>query len=118
MPSAITSGRKVQLLLHHRHFRTLIFFRLVHDFFQPQPIKDASAFLLRLIIHDWADPSVKKNLRASAVAGTKLVVVDCIVPYSCQAALTKEIPGAALTPVPAPLSIAKSRQGEQYCISV
>jgi len=79
---------------------------LAHDFFQPQPIKVASAFLLRLIIHDWADPYAKKilkSLRASATPETKLVIVDCIVPYSCNTTITEDIPGAVLSPVPAPL---------------
>lgn len=78
----------------------------MHDFFKPQPIKNAAAFLLRFICHDWADPYAKKilkSLRASATPETKLVTVDCIVPYSCSAAITEEIPGAALPPVPAPL---------------
>ncbi|KAE9386357.1 O-methyltransferase [Gymnopus androsaceus JB14] len=91
MPSAITSGR-VQLQ--------------VHDFFHPQPVKDASAFLLRSILHDWADPYVQKilkSLRAAATPETKLVVVDAIVPYSCIAEVTSAIPGAALEPAPFPL---------------
>ncbi|KAE9393796.1 S-adenosyl-L-methionine-dependent methyltransferase [Gymnopus androsaceus JB14] len=91
MPSAISSGRvKLQ----------------VHDFFQPQPIKVALAFLLRFIMHDWADPYAKKilkSLRASATPETKLIIVDCIVSYSCNAAITEDIPGAVLPPVPAPL---------------
>ncbi|KIK51637.1 hypothetical protein GYMLUDRAFT_78142 [Collybiopsis luxurians FD-317 M1] len=91
MPSALDSGRvKLQ----------------VHDFFTPQPVKGASVFLLRSILHDWSDPYVKKilnSLKESATPETKLVVVDAIVPYSCPAAVTEGIPGAALDPVPSPL---------------
>lgn len=57
-------------------------------------------------MHDWADPYAKKilkNLRESATPDTKLVTVDCIVPYSCPATITEEIPGAALPAAPPPL---------------
>ncbi|KAF9007925.1 S-adenosyl-L-methionine-dependent methyltransferase [Cyathus striatus] len=65
-----------------------------HDFFAPQSIKDASVFLLRFVIHDWADPFAKKilnNLRDSAAPDTKLVTVDVVVPYTCHADITDTI---------------------------
>jgi hypothetical protein len=41
----------------------------VHDFFKPQPVKNASVYFLRSIIHDWPDAEAKKilkNLREAA----------------------------------------------------
>ncbi|KAF8991936.1 O-methyltransferase [Cyathus striatus] len=55
----------------------------IHNFFDEQPIKDASVFLVRFIIHDWADPialQILRRLRAAATPETKLVTVDVIVP--------------------------------------
>ncbi|KAF8990766.1 O-methyltransferase [Cyathus striatus] len=78
----------------------------VHDFFGPQPITGASAFLLRFIMHDWADSyasKILKNLRAVATPDTKLVSVDVIMPYTCKASITDEIPGASLPVAPEPL---------------
>jgi hypothetical protein len=41
-----------------------------HDFFTPQPILDASIFLLRVVLHDWPDSFARKillRLREAAV---------------------------------------------------
>ncbi|KAF8056551.1 S-adenosyl-L-methionine-dependent methyltransferase [Lyophyllum atratum] len=57
-----------------------------HDFFTPQPITNASVFILKQILHDWADPysaKILKALRAAAKPDTKLVIVDNIVAYAC-----------------------------------
>ncbi|TFK38801.1 O-methyltransferase [Crucibulum laeve] len=78
----------------------------VHDFFQPQPIRDATTFLLRFVTHDWADNLAKQilqHLRDAATPETKLIVVDVIVPYTCRASITDQIPGAAVPSVPEPL---------------
>ncbi|KAJ6601633.1 O-methyltransferase [Mycena sp. CBHHK59/15] len=76
-------------------------------FFQAQPIKNAAAFLLRWILHDWADPlaiHILKHLRDAATPETKLVTVDTIVPYTCcDTSVTESIPGAVIPPAPAPL---------------
>ena len=59
---------------------------LVHDFFEPQAIKEPAAFVLRFVIHDWADgPSIKilKNLRAAAKPDTRLVIFDSLMPHVC-----------------------------------
>lgn len=56
--------------------------------------------MLRLIMHDWADPYCKtilKHLRDAASPETKLVVVDSIIPYTCHgASILDEIEGAKL----------------------
>ncbi|KAJ7851072.1 O-methyltransferase [Mycena olivaceomarginata] len=79
----------------------------VHNFFTPQPIKNAAVFLLRWIMHDWADPfsiEILRHLRQAATSDTKLVTVDIILPYTCSdTCVTNRIPGAARAPAPAPL---------------
>ena len=83
---------------------------VVHNFFEPQPIKDADVFLLHMIIHDWSDKyciQILKNLRKVAVVGkTTLVIVEAIMDHACE---VKEIympvkeTGAVVKPAPAPL---------------
>ncbi|CAA7268218.1 unnamed protein product [Cyclocybe aegerita] len=82
-----------------------------HDFFQPQPIKDASVFLLRFVIHDWADKYAKEImclLRASATPRTKLLLLEFVVPYTCNAGADGKgkysyVPGAEDDQPPYPL---------------
>ncbi|KAJ6605378.1 O-methyltransferase [Mycena vulgaris] len=79
----------------------------VHDFFSAQPRSNVSVFLLRWIMHDWADASaveILKNLRAAATPDTKLVTLDIILPYTCgDTCITDTIPGARRPSAPAPL---------------
>ena len=60
-----------------------------HDFFSPQPIRNADIFLLRNILHDWPNAKaveILRRLREAAVPGkTKLVVIDAVVGYACAA---------------------------------
>jgi len=78
-----------------------------HDFFEPQPIKNASVFLLRAICHDWPDAfvvKILKHLRDAAQPHTKLVVGDHIIPYACvDDTEASNLPGAAKTLAPKPL---------------
>jgi len=56
-----------------------------HDFFKPQPVKNAAAFFLRYILHDWPAEKAKlilKALRHSATPNTKLILMENIVPYA------------------------------------
>ncbi|KAF7353515.1 S-adenosyl-L-methionine-dependent methyltransferase [Mycena sanguinolenta] len=66
-----------------------------HDFFTPQPVRNASVFFLRYIVHNWSDPYARKiltHLRDAANPDTTLVVVDHILPYACpQEALPPDI---------------------------
>jgi hypothetical protein len=86
---------------------SLTHFYAGHDFFTPQPIKDAAIFFMRFIIHDWPDAYAKKilsQLRASAQPTTKLLLMDNIVPYaSPSAGEFPDISGSDVTPVPSPL---------------
>jgi hypothetical protein len=70
----------------------------VHNFFEPQPVKDAAVYFMRVVIHDWPDVTAKEilaNTRKAAGKDSKLVLFDCVMPYAC------ETPGAP--PVPSPL---------------
>jgi hypothetical protein len=79
----------------------------VHNFFTPQPLKNAAVFLLRWIMHDWPDTfavQVLQHLREAAAPETRLVTVDIILPYTCNdLCVTNRIPGAARTLAPVPL---------------
>ena len=80
-----------------------------HDFFQPQPIKNASVFLVKQILHDWPDAYTSKiltKLREVAQRETKLIIIDNIVPFACHdpsADEGKGIPGAVPKEAPQPL---------------
>ncbi|KAF7304523.1 Methyltransf-2 domain-containing protein [Mycena chlorophos] len=82
----------------------------VHNFFDPQPIRDADVFLLRLVAHNWPDRELEKILRRlrdaakpTGTGETRLVMVDKIV--SSAARSTPSLPagdasGKALAPLP------------------
>ncbi|KAM6501378.1 S-adenosyl-L-methionine-dependent methyltransferase [Amanita muscaria] len=94
MPSALQSGR-VKLE--------------AHDFFKTQPQKDASVFILKHILHNWADDyslTILKHLRAAATPPkTRLICIDAILPYACRDAASSAggIPGAVTVEAPEPL---------------
>ena len=84
-------------------------FSTEHDFFKPQPIRGAAAYLLKSIIHDWSDPyasQILKRLREAAEPHTKLLIIDRILPYACRVpedADMAKVPGYKLEEVPEPL---------------
>ena len=59
---------------------------LQHSFFEPQPIKDAAAFLIRQCTHNWADRDVVTIFKSfvpgleSSSASTPLLINDIIIP--------------------------------------
>ncbi|KAJ3569053.1 hypothetical protein NP233_g5308 [Leucocoprinus birnbaumii] len=58
----------------------------VHDFFAPQPVKQAAVFLLRVVLHDWPDDFARRillHLREAATPRTKLLLGDFILPLAC-----------------------------------
>ena len=79
------------------------------DFFDTQPKLPTTpdVFLLRTIVHDWSDKySIKllSNLRAAAGPNTKLVLIDSIINYACEAPSETTLLGKGNEPkVPAPL---------------
>lgn len=69
------------------------------DFFEAQAIKNPAVFVMRFIVHNWADdPIIKilKHLRAAAKPDTRLVIFDTLMPHVCA------VPGG-LPPPPSPL---------------
>ncbi|KAI0795374.1 S-adenosyl-L-methionine-dependent methyltransferase [Irpex lacteus] len=81
----------------------------VHNIFSPQPVQNASVFIVRAIMHDWSDDycvKILSHLRAAATPHTQLMVIDSILPYACRNdEQSLDIPGAKdCQPVaPAPL---------------
>ena len=72
----------------------------------PQPVKNASVFLLKQILHDWSDKyctKILKQLRAAAAPSTKLLLLENIIPHLCHDPNVEGIPGAAPREAPAPL---------------
>ncbi|KAF7291760.1 Methyltransf-2 domain-containing protein [Mycena chlorophos] len=76
-----------------------------HDFFTPQPITDADVFVLRYITHNWQDDKVVRilqHLRDAAKPGTRLVLIDDVVPAAARSSDSE--PDLNARPVaPAPL---------------
>ncbi|KAH6904164.1 hypothetical protein BKA70DRAFT_1565905 [Coprinopsis sp. MPI-PUGE-AT-0042] len=83
----------------------------VHDFFTPQPIRNASIFLLRVVLHDWPDDHARRilaHLREAAAPDTKLLLADFVLPLACAETLSNDsglrgIEGARSALAPAPL---------------
>lgn len=59
---------------------------LQHSFFEPQPIKDAAAFLIRQCTHNWADHDVVTIFKSfvpgleNSSSDTPLLINDIIIP--------------------------------------
>lgn len=118
-PAAVESGR-VQLqgkptCSDHNFLEELLKLCLAHDFFTAQPVQKPGVFLLRMILHDWSDQYCVKilvELRKAAGPMTQLLVVDSTLEYACEdTTLTRDIPGAAIPPPPAPLLANKGAAG-------
>ncbi|KAI0697896.1 S-adenosyl-L-methionine-dependent methyltransferase [Cytidiella melzeri] len=79
----------------------------VHNFFDPQPVREPAVFFMRMILHDWSDEyclKILRQLRAAAGPHTKLIVSDNVLGYACEETdSVKDIPGGAWNPAPAPL---------------
>jgi O-methyltransferase domain len=56
---------------------------MVHDFFEPQPVKGADLYLLRWILHNWPDAYAVKiiqNLISALKRGARILVVEHVMP--------------------------------------
>jgi 6-hydroxytryprostatin B O-methyltransferase len=57
---------------------------MAHDFFTEQPVNDADVYLLRQILHDWADDAAVKILKGIVPAlqkeGSRILIMDQVVP--------------------------------------
>ncbi|KAF5387585.1 hypothetical protein D9757_006611 [Collybiopsis confluens] len=57
-----------------------------HNFFDPQPIRNASVFYLRTILHDWSDThaiSILRHLRNAAQPRTRLIIAEHLLISAC-----------------------------------
>ena len=83
--------------------------KALHDFFTPQPIVDASIFMIRAVFHDWPTSYPKRilmQLRPVAQPTTKTLIVERIVSYTTKAELpssTQNITGRDKPERPFPL---------------
>lgn len=72
-----------------------------HDFLTPQPVEGAAVYLMRFIIHYWADKEsivILSHLRKVAKEQTKLILVEQLVQPLCPVNQIEEVnvPGATL----------------------
>ncbi|KAA1468514.1 O-methyltransferase [Dentipellis sp. KUC8613] len=78
-----------------------------YDFIhEKQPVKNADVFIIRAILHDWADEycvTILRSLREAATPTTRLLVIDNIISYASQEEDVQDIPGAKGPQPPAPL---------------
>lgn len=54
-----------------------------HDFFKPQPVKDADAYFFRLVFHDWPDQEcteILRNLVPALKNGASILICDSVLP--------------------------------------
>ncbi|KAK0235425.1 S-adenosyl-L-methionine-dependent methyltransferase, partial [Armillaria nabsnona] len=82
----------------------------VHDFFTPQPIRNAAVYFLRVILHDCPDSFAQRillRLREAAADDTKLVITDFVVLLACEDDFSSKggngVIGAETTLAPPPL---------------
>jgi 6-hydroxytryprostatin B O-methyltransferase len=67
---------------------------VAHDFFQEEDIRDGDVYLLRQIIHDWPDDSavkILKNVVSALKKGSKIVIMDQVVPAPGQRPRLEEL---------------------------
>ena len=109
MPGALQSGRVTlqgatnTRLLCRPPYRA---WHAAHDFFTPQPVTDASVFVVRQVLHDWPDKQcleILRQLRGAATPNTRLMIIDNLMSYACVEEELRTIPGAMRDLPPAPL---------------
>jgi hypothetical protein len=64
-----------------------------HDFFTPQPVKNADVYFLRHILHDWADTKavdILQNIVPAMKDGARIVVADRVLPPPGSVPMTQE----------------------------
>ena len=83
LPANADSGRKAAAESLPADVASRVTFQ-AHDFTQPQPVRGADAYLLRMILHDWPDGEAAKILRnivaAMDKADSRLLIMDTVLP--------------------------------------
>ena len=70
--------------------------KMVHDFWTPQPVKGAKAYLLRRVIHDYSDENCVKllsQLKDAMAPDSKILIADMVMPKRVYEA---DLPAAAM----------------------
>ncbi|KAF8988604.1 O-methyltransferase, partial [Cyathus striatus] len=108
-PNVIDEGKKLWDLKHPDAVKSGRVELKAHDFFTEQPVKNASVFLLKQIMHDWPNSyaaKILRELRKVAQNDTKLLLIDSIIPFTCKFSPTSRehsITGAIPSEAPSPL---------------
>lgn len=83
LPGNADSGRKAAAESLTADVASRLTFQ-AHDFTQPQPVRGADAYLLRMILHDWPDGEAAKILRNIVAAmdkvNSRLLIMDTVLP--------------------------------------
>jgi 6-hydroxytryprostatin B O-methyltransferase len=83
LPSNAENGRKAAAESLPADIASRITFQ-AHDFTQPQPVRGADVYLLRMILHDWTDEEATKIVRNIVTAMQKcksrLLIMDTVLP--------------------------------------
>jgi hypothetical protein len=64
-----------------------------HDFFKPQPVKNADVYFFRYILHNWADKysiEILQNLIPAMKAGSRVIIYEFLLPGVSQPEWTKK----------------------------
>lgn len=88
-----------------------------HDFFDPQPVKDADVYLLRLVLHDWSDKYAVVIIRALTPAlkpGARVVVNERVLPAFGEAYYLVEREGRFVLPLSHDM-VGKANSDEYAC---
>ena len=90
---------------------------MIHDFFQPQPVKGAAVYLYRWTVHNWPDKYALKMLRAlipAMVSGSKVLIMDGLMPPRGSVSNTFERKTRSLDLTMLLLANAKEREPEEW----
>ncbi|KAF9264340.1 S-adenosyl-L-methionine-dependent methyltransferase [Marasmius fiardii PR-910] len=84
----------------------------VHNFFKPQPVKNATVYFMRVVLHDWSQSMSEKimtAIRQAADSNSKLIVFDLLASHAC--AEVPPILGSPIGPPPPPPLLANFMTG-------
>jgi 6-hydroxytryprostatin B O-methyltransferase len=83
LPANAESGQKAVLESLPDEIKSRVTFQ-GHDFTQPQPVRGANIYLLRMILHDWPDTEAITIIRNVVVgmdpAVSRLLIMDTVLP--------------------------------------
>lgn len=93
LPANAESGHKAVVDLLPADLASRLAFQ-AHDFTQPQPVRGADIYLLRMILHDWPDDEAAKILKSIVAAmdnkKSRLLIMDTVLPMPGSVPLSEE----------------------------